>query len=72
MCHHYHHDRIGPPLDGTVEPWEHIAADQTALLALFVIHTSAILRRARDPRGCVAAYVARIFRQRLEIRRNPR
>lgn len=42
---------LGSYLDHTAKPWEHILADQITLLALFVIHTSAILRRARDPNG---------------------
>lgn len=41
----------GSYLDGTVKPWEHIAADQFPMLTLFAIHSSAIVRRARDPNG---------------------
>jgi hypothetical protein len=41
----------GAYLDGTVIGWEHILADQLPLAALFVVHSSAILRRAWDPNG---------------------
>lgn len=42
---------LGRYLDGTTIPWPHIAADQAGLLALFAIHTGAILRRCWDPDG---------------------
>lgn len=35
-------------LDGTARPWQHIATDQIGLVALFAIHSYAILRRAQD------------------------
>lgn len=38
----------GTYLDGTAIPWSHIVTDQIGYAALFVAHTSAILRRARD------------------------
>jgi hypothetical protein len=41
----------GTYLDGTVIPWGHILVDQLPVTALWVIHTSAILRRAWDPNG---------------------
>lgn len=41
----------GAYLDNTIKPWEHISADQAGVIALFVIHSSAILRRCRDPNG---------------------
>jgi hypothetical protein len=41
----------GRYLDGTVIPAPHIFTDQCVLIALFVIHTSAIIRRCRDPNG---------------------
>lgn len=41
----------GHYLDGTVIPWSHILADQLSMTALFVIHSSAIVRRAGDPNG---------------------
>lgn len=42
---------LGMYLDGTVKQWSHILSDQLPLVALFAIHTSAIIRRARDPNG---------------------
>lgn len=42
---------LGHYLDGTVVPWQHIATDQIVLIALFAVHTSAIVRRCRDPNG---------------------
>jgi hypothetical protein len=41
----------GAYLDGTVIAWQHIMADQTPAAMLFAVHSSAILRRARDPNG---------------------
>lgn len=41
----------GSYLDGTVIPWQHIAADQSSYPALFLIYTFAILRRSSDPDG---------------------
>lgn len=41
----------GQYLDGTIIPWSHILADQLSVTALFVIHSSAIFRRAGDPNG---------------------
>lgn len=41
----------GAYLDGTVKPWQHIAADQIGMLALFIVYSSAILRRCSDPDG---------------------
>lgn len=41
----------GAYLDGTVKPWQHIAADQMTIVALWLVHASAIVRRARDPNG---------------------
>lgn len=41
----------GAYLDGTAMPWVHILADQLGIVALFVVHTSAIIRRAQDPNG---------------------
>ena len=41
----------GHYLDGTVIAWSHILADQLSMTALFVIHSSAIIRRAGDPNG---------------------
>ena len=42
---------IGTYLDGTKMQWEHILADQMPLVALFIVHSSAILRRVNDPNG---------------------
>ncbi len=42
---------LGHYLDGTVMEWEHILTDQMPLAALFIVHSSAIIRRARDPNG---------------------
>lgn len=42
---------IGSYLDGTVMQWEHIFTDQLPLTILFIVHSSAIIRRARDPNG---------------------
>jgi hypothetical protein len=39
---------IGRYLDGTVIPWAHISADQAPIMALFLAHTAAILRRCWD------------------------
>jgi hypothetical protein len=41
----------GAYLDGTVMPRAHIAAGELAVVALCAIHSSAIVRRARDPNG---------------------
>lgn len=41
----------GSYLDGTVISWVHILTDQLPVTALFIIHTSAIMRRAWDPDG---------------------
>jgi hypothetical protein len=41
----------GQYLDGTVMPWSHILSDQMPVTVLFLVHSSAILRRARDPNG---------------------
>lgn len=41
----------GSYLDGTVKPWEHISADQAWCLGFWLVHCSAILRRARAPNG---------------------
>lgn len=41
----------GSYLDGVVMPWGHILTDQLPISALFAVHTSAIVRRARDPNG---------------------
>lgn len=41
----------GQYLDGTIMQWEHIFTDQLPLLALFIVHSSAIIRRARDSNG---------------------
>jgi hypothetical protein len=41
----------GAYLDGTALPWVHILVDQIPVSAIFLVHTSAIVRRARDPNG---------------------
>jgi hypothetical protein len=41
----------GSYLDGTPMAWAHISADQIGYMALFSIHSSAIVRRCRDPNG---------------------
>jgi hypothetical protein len=41
----------GNYLDGTSMAWVHINADQVGYVALFVVHSSAIVRRCRDPNG---------------------
>jgi hypothetical protein len=41
----------GAYLDGTVMPRPHIVSDQMAIVTLFVIYSSAIVRRARDSNG---------------------
>jgi hypothetical protein len=41
----------GRYLDGTVMDWSHISADQVGFICLFVVHSSAIVRRCRDPNG---------------------
>lgn len=39
----------GAYLDGTVIPWPHILVDQVTVTAIWVMHSNAILRRARAP-----------------------
>jgi hypothetical protein len=41
----------GRYLDGTVIPWQHVWADQSMILAAFLMHTLAILLRCWDPDG---------------------
>ena len=43
------HYPAGPPFYGIEIPWQHISADQMGLFALFVVHSSAIIRRCWDP-----------------------
>ena len=38
----------GHYLDGTVVQWQHILTDQLPMVALFVVHSSSIIRRARE------------------------
>ncbi len=42
---------VGHYLDGTHVSWAHISVDQIGYLSLFSIHSSAIIRRYRDPNG---------------------
>lgn len=42
---------VGHYLDKTPMAWSHISADQFGYVALFVVHSSAIVRRCRDPNG---------------------
>ncbi len=42
---------IGMYLDGVPMQWEHILADQMPLLALFLVHSTAIIRRVNTPNG---------------------
>lgn len=41
----------GHYLDGTQVSWAHITADQAGYVALFLMHSSAIIRRCQDPNG---------------------
>lgn len=41
----------GSYLDGTPMSWAHIFVDQIGYPILFIIHSSAILRRCKDPNG---------------------
>lgn len=43
--------KAGAYLDGTVMAGAHVFTDQNMYIAMFVVHSSAILRRARDPNG---------------------
>lgn len=38
----------GSYLDGTIKPWQHISADQAFCLGFYIVHLSAIWRRAGD------------------------
>jgi hypothetical protein len=42
---------VGHYLDGVIVTWQQISTDQMGLMALFIVHTDAILRRSRDPSG---------------------
>lgn len=42
---------IGQYLDGTPMHWEHILTDQIPVIALFLVHSNAIIRRVNDPNG---------------------